>query len=341
MRRSAFLLAVAAAVLSATAGTAPSSATARQPIALGISAPDSTNPAVLDLSLASVGQPPALWTIWSTWGDRAGLERCTKGHGTCAFPTDTARALVARGITPMILWQPTDPANPSAGRFERLRSISRGRHDRYIRAWAKAAATVDGPVIVRFAHEMNGTWFPWSLTNFDNSPSRYRDAWRHVVRVFRSAGARNVRFLWSPFQRCTTCSPAAYRDFYPGNRYVDYLGVTAINWGGATWTSLEGLVADSLRELRQLTRTRARPLGKPVILPEVASNWDGDKAGWIRDGYATVLRRWRQVKAIVYFDYDMTFAGQPDWRLAQPPDGPALAAYQARAADPAFQASAA
>jgi hypothetical protein len=42
---------------------------------------------------------------------------------------------------------------------------------------------------------------------------------------------------------------------------------------------------------------------------------------------------------MVYFDYDMTFAAQPDWRLIQPADGSAFRAYQALAADAGFRAS--
>ena len=45
----------------------------------------------------------------------------------------------ARKITPFIWWQPTDPANPAAGVYERHRNIISGKHDAYIRAWAKAA----------------------------------------------------------------------------------------------------------------------------------------------------------------------------------------------------------
>ena len=40
-----------------------------------------------------------------------------------------------------------------------------------------------------------------------------------------------------------------------------------------------------------------------------------------------------------YFDYDTTFAGQPDWRLAQPPDGSAFQAFQSLATERGFRAS--
>jgi hypothetical protein len=309
-------------------------------MAMGISNANSTDLATVDAVEASLGVRPATWTVWSTWGDRGGKRRCTRAAGSCAFPTQLIRGLRERRITPVVYWQPTDPSDPSAGVYERYRNIAAGRHDRYIRAWAKAARDFGGPVIVRFAHEMNGTWFPWSLTNHDNSPERFKQAWRHVVTIFRNVGARNVRFLWTPFQRCTTCSTAEYADFYPGNRYVDYVGVTAINWGDIQWTSFPGLIDEPLTTLRALTRTDRRPWGKPVILPEIASHWaGGDKAAWLNEAYLGAYARWPNIRAMAYFDYDMTFAGQPDWRLAQPGDGSAFAAYKAIATRPEFRAA--
>jgi hypothetical protein len=323
----------------AIASLAAAPVAARPPIALGVSNAASTDMAAVDAFSASMGVAPATWTLWSSWGDRGGQAQCSEGVGSCAFPRTAADGLRERGITPLVYWQPTDPADPGAGRYERYRPIVEGRHDRYIRAWARSARDFGKPVIVRFAHEMNGTWFPWSLTNFDNTPGRFQDAWRHIVRLFREVGADNVAFLWSPFQTCSTCAPWEYEAFYPGNAYVDYVGVTALNWGDATWTSLDGLLAEPLTMLRRLTRTPGDRLGKPVILPETGSNHiGGDKAAWIRDGYQSAYAAWPALRLIVYFDYDTTFAGQPDWRLVQPPDGSAVAAFQALAVLPEFRA---
>jgi parallel beta-helix repeat protein len=330
----ALILAVVLALLT-TAGV-----TARKPVALGIASQSSPDLASVDVITASLGARPATWTIWSTWGDRGGRWACIEGLGTCSFPKGLARGLRDKGITPIIYWQPTDPSDPGRGRFERFRRITLGKHDAYIRDWARAAKAYGGPVVVRFAHEMNGNWFPWSLLNFDNSPATFQAAWRHIIRQFRAVGARNVKFLFSPFQRCGTCSAASYAEFYPGNAFVDYVGVSAINWGDTQWTSLAGLIDPPLTELRALTRTARRPLGKPVILPEIASHYSGgDKAGWLLAGYQGARQTWPAIVAMVYFDYDMTFAAQPDWRLIQPADGSAFRAYQALAADPGFRAS--
>ena len=330
VRRSIILATVAALMLTVLA---TASVAARSPIALGISSERSTDLAAVN----DFATTPALWTLWSTWGDRGGRTNCVKGVGTCAFPIELARGLRSRSITPFVWWQPTDPANPTAGVYERYQNIIKGKHDKYIRDWAKAAKAFGKPVVVRFAHEMNGDWFPWSLGKFDNNNARFKTAWRHIVGEFRSVGARNVKFVWSPY-----IFTKGYAKFYPGNGYVDYVGVTSLNWGDTRWKTLPGLLDRPMAALRKVTRTSRDPQGKPVLLPEVASNWiGGDKAGWISDGYVQAYKKWPVIRAMVYFDYNttpITNGVQPDWRLMTP-DGTAFAAYQSVASKPAFRAS--
>jgi hypothetical protein len=315
-------------------------AVAREPMALGHSSASSTSMRVVGDLTAWVGARPALWSLWSRWGARGGRRRCLAGHGTCAFPTAAARGLQARGITPLVWWTPTGPADEGSGRYGRSIRIIRGRHDAYIRDWARAARDLGGPVILRFAHEMNGQWYPWGLGRFDNGPGRFRRAWRHVWRLFQEVGATNVRFLWSPMpEGCDGCRPD-YRleRFYPGDRYVDYVGLTVFNWGRRDWTPLVRILERPLRRLRQVTATDARPGGKPVIIPELASNHEGgDKARWIRRGYRAVYERWPRVRALVYFDMDLRNEGDPDWRLVRPNDGSAAAAYRDIAARREFK----
>lgn len=341
MRRSILLLpATMMLVLVATSAVA-----ARSPIALGVSteAGHSHDPATAIAAIqsyASLGIKPALWTIWSDWGSRAGKATCSKGAGSCAFPSALAKALKARKITPFIWWQPTNPANPAAGVYERHKNIISGKHDAYIRTWAKAAKAHGGPVIVRMFHEMNGSWFPWGIEKrFDNSAATFNKAWRHVVTIFRQVGARNVKFLWSPYN----ADKGAYRPFYPGNAWVDFVGATSLNWGtwgGRKWRSLPDILKRPLAVVRNLTRTGSDPQGKPVILAEVGSNHEGgDKAAWITQGYKQAYKKFPSIRAMVYLDYDTsTTAGQPDWRLVVP-DGRALAAYRSVASQKLFKAS--
>ena len=186
------------------------------------------------------------------------------------------------------------------------------------------------------AHEMNGDWFEWGVTNHDNSPYLFKKAWKHVVVLFRKVGATNVKFLWSPYPRPAKSLPK----LYPGNAYVDYVGVTNLNWGKDRWKSMPKLLSGPMTLLRKTTQTHRRPQGKPVILPELASNHiGGNKASWIRNGYEAAYKKWPTLRAIVYFDYDTTFAGQPDWRLLKPADRIAVRAYRAVATKSRFKAA--
>ena len=42
--------------------------------------------------------------------------------------------------------------------------IARGAQDRYIVRFARSLARFPGTVWLRYAHEMNGYWYPWSPT---------------------------------------------------------------------------------------------------------------------------------------------------------------------------------
>jgi beta-mannanase len=317
---------------------ATSSVAARSPVALGISTEASRDLGTVDWYRANVGKP-ALWTIWSDWGSRGGKATCSKNAGTCAFPSALAKGLKQRKITPFIWWQPTDPDDPDKSVYGRHKNIIAGKHDAYIRTWAKAAKAHGGPVIIRFAHEMNSDWFPWGIERqFGNTAKTFVKAWRHVVTLFRQAGARNVKFLWSPYN----AERGGYKAFYPGNGYVDYVGVTSLNWGNERWRDLSGLLQRPMQNLRNVSRSGGNRQGKPVILPEVGSNHlGGDKASWITNGYRHAYKKYPTIRAMVYLDYNTAAVtlGQPDWRLVMPEDGSAFRAYQTVASQKLFRAS--
>jgi beta-mannanase len=172
----------------------------------------------------------------------------------------------------------------------------------------------------------------WGKQICGNTAAEFRAAWIHVWTIFHTVGATNVKFEFG------VAGSKGFSTFYPGNQYVDYLGLTALNWGKnhqKPWTSLVNVMSQTVAGLRALNKK------KPIIAAEVASGPDQKcadctKASWI-SGFQAVYDHagWGQVVAIVYLDFDMRYVGQPDWRLQSPQA--ALDAYNGLLANKEFQ----
>jgi len=308
-------------------------AAARSPIAIGVSKPDGFGPdaasviASVGVHKAEVGKKPKMWSLQSMWGDRHGSWQCQPGKGTCSFPTEAVKALHARGITPIIWWLPMKPGEGFDRRFGRYKKILKGAHDQYIKEWARAARDVGKetgkPVIIRFAQEATGHWFPWAIGRQDNTRKNYKKAWNYIGRKFANTGADpHVRWLWSHVYP---------RDWaYPGDRYVDYVGITLLNPGNTgtkRWKTPNEVLDRKVKLSLKITN-------KPIIGAEVGTGYlGGDKGKWVEALYKRAYWKHPKVKAIVY----LQAARQPDWRLHIGDDGRGLKAYRKIANNPKFQ----
>jgi mannan endo-1,4-beta-mannosidase len=202
-----------------------------------------------------------------------------------------------RGIRSLLVsWEPWKPVPIRLGLYRaaypqpgyRNVDIANGSQDAYIRRFARQLATFDGTVYLRFAHEMNGFWYPWSWDARD-----YRRAWRRIVRIVRAAGATNVRFVWSVNPSLYEAERPWLRNlelYWPGGAYVDYVGSTMINFGGTKRYAVARF-EPRLRTLRRL-------YGKPIALTEVNTAYGG-RLRWLRD-LRLMLRRMPWVKAVVW-----------------------------------------
>jgi beta-mannanase len=296
---------------------------------------DADSIATYDSFTAQTGHSPAIWMVWRNW----------LGDNATEFPKESfLRHLRNRRTVPMITWQPADPEVWNRPKIT-YRKILAGRFDGYIRSFARDAAAYGGPVILRFAHEMDGAWFPWGIHRFNNSPSTFKTMWRYVWRMFQDVGATNVRFLWAPNTPCSGC--VSMKAYFPGDRYVDYVGFSSFNWGepsnrherrvrpNSKWKTMLKTVGPGVEALKRVSE-------RPIIVAETASTSDAprgrSKAGWIRNGYPNVYQTFKRVKAIVYFNIDMRAPPDQheDWRLAVP-DGRPRDAYRALLGQTRFQ----
>jgi mannan endo-1,4-beta-mannosidase len=242
------------------------------------------------------------------------------------FPSASLDAIEAAGATPVVTWEPMYYRRADGAETMIAASrIAAGEYDAYLKAYARAAAAWGRPLIIRFAHEMNLSRYHWGGTTAEYgpaSPERFRSMWRHVVGIFRAAGAANVRWAFCP--NCESVpgagNPAAApwnraRAYYPGDDVVDLLGMDGYNWGDTQtpakngWRSSWRSFASTFGGLR--AELQAIAPGKPLYVFETATApTGGDKGAWVLELIATT-RAW-QLAGVVWFEANK----EVDWRLA-------------------------
>lgn len=224
-----------------------------------------------------------------------------------APPLAELEAARSRGATVLLTWEPwTWGAGTSQPAYS-LDRITAGDFDPYLRQWGQALANWGHPVMLRFGHEMNGNWYPWSEQLNGNGPGDYVAAWRHVHDVVASAGASNVTWVWNPNVPYWGSTPL--NALYPGASYVDAVALDGYNWGTSaswsTWVSPSQLFGDGLGQLRSLAP------GKQILIGETSSaEQGGSKADWT-SSLVVYLAAQGDVTALTWFHFNK----ETDWRI--------------------------
>jgi hypothetical protein len=179
-------------------------------------------------------------------------------------------------------WQPGSKA------YEATKNFAQG-----VGAWRK-------PVFIRWAHEMNGSWYPWSEWNDKNenmrrdpgeetgfTPADYRASYRNVAAMFRRY-APNAALVWCPNSGLLGGARRdVFKPFYPGDDVVDWVGldiyergwtgpnVGAKLWGGQFAHNLTHDMMDDestkANESINFYKTYAQGKRKPLMLAETSA----------------------------------------------------------------------
>lgn len=233
----------------------PEDVTAPEPArpVFGITPPDRARDAV-GQAASVVGCQPTWVQFFASVGDGVSADAIGKGPGV-----------------PLLSLEPWRSKGGPVQRDWSLASTIAGRHDVQYRQVARQVRIYQMPMMIRFAHEMNGRWYPWGQVG-GNTPAQYVAAWRHVVALFRAEGASNALWVWSPnILRGTDGIPI--RRFWPGASWVDLVGVTGY---GVREAGPDVTYGPTMRQLAALAP------GKPVALTEVGVQPHRSKAAWIR-----------------------------------------------------------
>ncbi|MEZ0339568.1 glycoside hydrolase family 26 protein [Mycobacterium sp. pV006] len=221
---------------------------------------------------------------------------------TAAPPVRAIAAVTAMGAVPVVTWEPW--------RWDRRPSptmamLSAGLFDDHVRRWARALGATGSEVHLRFGHEFNGHWYPWSVPG-GTTAARFVDVWRRIHRIFEQEDAHNVRWVWSA--NAGLDSRAPLEQWFPGSDHVDVLGIDGYNWGTSqpwsSWIEPDELFAATVAELQSLVGD------KPMTISEVGcAEAGGSKPEWIHALIAYLCGE-TTADGLVWFDHHK----ETDWR---------------------------
>jgi beta-mannanase len=122
-----------------------------------------------------------------------------------------------------------------------------------------------------------------------------------------------------PARARSTPSPADdWRRYYPGDHFVDWVGMDGYNWGTTRPWSRWQRFGEIFGPIYPDYAAR-----KPTMICEIASaERGGDKAAWIRNMGAELAGRFARIRSVVWFDANK----ETDWRIDSSPAS--LAAFR-------------
>lgn len=254
----------------------------------------------------TVGKPAA-WVYFSNnwYADRR-------------FPAETAAWICAAGSLPYVrLMLRSDIDLDHAEPVFYLQGIIDGDFDADLAAWADGAREFGTPILAEFGTEMNGEWFSWNgawngagqmdgygAPDLPDGPERFKDAYRHIIRICRERGADNIR--WVFHANGSDWPQDAWNrleNYYPGDEWIDWLAVSI--YAGQSPQDEEWPV---FREVMDEVYPRLASLSpeKPIIVAEfgaAAGNPRGDAAAWAAAALTDLTgRRWPRVRGFSWWN---------------------------------------
>ena len=214
---------------------------------------------------------------------------------------------------PMALYDSTNLCKPNGGGAcggtndadTYFQQIISGQWDKTLisvfQAWANAGYKT---LYIRPGWEMNGSWYPWSVTS--GNVADYVAAFQHIYTLAKGFTAAKITVVWNP-SAILTKSGLAYTSFYPGNNYVDVIGVDIYGVPLAADSAPSAVSTGPTYLTLQTAMAFAKQSGKPFSMPE---------AGGTNANFPINLAKVISATTGVNFDYiGIWDASNMDWTV--------------------------
>lgn len=175
-----------------------------------------------------------------------------------------------------------------------LSDIAKGKYDRTIVNLCNQIKAYNGPVLIRFGHEMelsgNFGRYDWATPNYES----FNAAYQHAITVFKAnlKGISGISYVWSPAGNSNA------NNYYPGDAYVDIVGCSLYSW--SAYNNQYGY-SGTFDEYFGWKYPVLSTHNKPVMVCEEGIEKDDNQAAWVAAAKA-VYSKYPLLFALVYFN---------------------------------------
>lgn len=228
------------------------------------------------------GRESAIVSLQGTIGRKLAINQIYTAW-PAPMPVALAQWDLQNGTIPMI--------SLKGGRSDQILA---GTYDAQLRADALQLKSLHGPVLLRYFAEMDNSFD----APIAGPPAKFIAAWRYIYRIFASAGATNVHWVWSATSFGFATGNA--QRFYPGDAYVNWIGADGYNWAPVRPNSSWRTFSDIFSAFYQW----GEHAGKPMLIGEfgVLEGKPGAKGAWYRQADQQLRTQFPRIRGVVYFD---------------------------------------
>jgi hypothetical protein len=161
-----------------------------------------------------------------------------------------------------------------------------------------------GTSIIRLGWEFNGNWYAWKASQ----PATWAKCWQQIVTSARTT-APGLRWDWN-VNRGVSSGLADPTQAYPGDAYVDMIGVDSYDWWSPATTAAGWQSQLNGKQGLDYWLAFAEAHGKPLSVPEWGNEGSGTSTGRDDPGYVNDMRAFFAANA-AHIAFEANFQGGP------------------------------
>lgn len=201
-------------------------------------------------------------------------------NAAAPFPMNDMQLIRDKGAIPYIQWQLDADSVTEQEIYEAIRS---GNYNSYLKRCAAFFRNYKNPVFLSFSVK--------AKEGAGGSPDGFVKSWQYLYTFFNNLGVSNITWVWCP-------SSAKDEASYPGEKFVDWIGVQCLNYGECA-TSKDRY---AFSELYTPYRNAFGKYKKPIMITGLGSAKGPVQAEWFTAAFAGIRDKFSEVRAVLIYD---------------------------------------